>query len=258
MLAYKWVNILAAATLISFLFAEIEGAIPWYYYLTLALIWFFTTAFGSWFIRWNYHVKSLHSNPNTSEGHIAITFDDGPHPEYTAYVLNLLKKHDAKATFFLIGRNCETYPELVQQIINEGHTIANHTYSHVKKIGFLGTGKVTVELEKTNQLVEQQTGLKLRLFRPAFGVTNPKIAKALKRLNLQSIGWNQRSYDTTKLKEEQVYDRITKNLKKGDVILLHDTSAKSVAVLERLLLFLKTKSLQSVTVDQLFQIQPYA
>ena len=258
MLAYKWVNIFAVATLISFLVADINGSVPWYFYLILGIVWFFTTAFGSWFIRWNYHVKSLHAHPNTSEDHVAITFDDGPHPEFTKQVLEVLKKYNARATFFLIGKNCKSNPDLVQQIIDEGHTIANHTFSHAKNIGFFSTEKITAELQKTNELLQQQTGLQLKLFRPAFGVTNPKIARALKRLKLQSIGWNQRSYDTTKLNEDQVYERVTKTLKKGDVILLHDTSAKSVAVLERLLLFLKSKSMQSVTVDQLLQIQPYA
>ena len=81
---------------------------------------------------------------------------------------------------------------------------------------------------------------------------------AVKALNLIAIGWNQRSLDTTSLSEDAIFKRITKNLKPGDVILLHDTSEKSVAVLERLLLFLKTKDLKSVTVNQLFQIKAYA
>lgn len=258
MLAYKWVNILVGATLIAFLANEIEGSTPGYYYFTLGLIWFFTTAFGSWFIRMNYHVQSLHSNSDIIENYIAITFDDGPHPEFTPKVLQLLDAHNAKATFFLIGKHCEMHPALVKQIVHEGHTIANHTYSHAKNIGFFSTEKMRADLQKTNTIIKKQTNLKLRLFRPAFGVTNPRIARALKRLNLQSIGWNQRSFDTTQLKEDVVFDRITKNLKKGDIILLHDTSSKSVAVLERLLLFLQTKKMQSVTVDQLLDIQPYA
>jgi peptidoglycan/xylan/chitin deacetylase (PgdA/CDA1 family) len=96
------------------------------------------------------------------------------------------------------------------------------------------------------------------LFRPAFGVTNPRIKRAVNQLNLQTIGWNKRSLDTMKLNEKQILARITKNLKKGDVILLHDTSNKSIAVLEQLLLFLHQNNLQSVTVNDLFNVKAYA
>jgi len=99
--------------------------------------------------------------------------------------------------------------------------------------------------------------LHMNLYRPAFAVTNPRIEKAIKALQLVSIGWNVRSLDTTPRSEAMILRRITSKIAKGDIVLLHDTSDKTVAVLEQLLLFLDKKNLQSVPVDQLLNIKAY-
>jgi peptidoglycan/xylan/chitin deacetylase (PgdA/CDA1 family) len=254
----RWINIGFVCVVVATAITNLYINLTWSIYFVILGLWLACTLIGSWFIRLNYFLNSLHSKPNHPTQHIAITFDDGPHPKYTQQVLELLKKHNAKATFFLIGKQVEENPNLVASIINDGHTIGNHTYSHSTNFGFYSTKKVEQELIKTNDLLKLKTGKVLQLFRPAFGVTNPNIAKAVKSLNLTSIGWSQRSLDTTSLSEDAVVNRVTKTLMPGDVILLHDTSEKSVVVLERLLLFLKTKDLKSVTVDQLFQIKAYA
>jgi len=233
--------------------------ILFYFFFTFALVlWFCITMLGSTLINWNYHLTSLLHNRSIDKNQIAITFDDSPNPEFTPKVLSLLKKYDAKATFFCIGRNIEANSDLFRKLISEGHTVGNHTYSHSNRFGFFSTEKVVLELTKTNQLVKDISGLELKLYRPAFGVTNPNIKKALQQTKLTSIGWSKRSLDTTNLSEERVLKRIIKNLKRGDIILLHDSSDKSVAVLERLLLFLKSEKMQSVTIDQLLAIKPYA
>lgn len=237
---------------------SLYGIIPWWAYAVLALTWMVITVIGSFHIQWNYHLKSLHSNQDISENQVAITFDDGPHPEFTIKVLELLKKYEVQATFFCIGRNVNAHPELLKKIIAHGHTVGNHTYSHSNFFGFFGTQKVISELQRTNALIENLTQKKLRLYRPAFGVTNPNIKRALKETGLQSIGWNTRSFDTTRLSEETILKRITHKISKGDIILLHDSSAKTVAVLEQLLLFLRKKDMQSVTVDRLLDIEAYA
>jgi len=169
--------------------------------------------------------------------------------------LELLKKHQAKATFFCIGRNLETYPELTKTILEQGHTIGNHTYSHSPAFGFFSTKKVVVELQRTNGLITQLVKKSPLLYRPIYGVTNPAIKRAVKQLNLKSIGWNVRSLDTV-LNENQAYNRLLK-IKKGDLILLHDTSQKTVNILERLLRSLSEQNLSSVTVDELLNIEAY-
>lgn len=234
------------------------GDVPVWLYLLFILIWIIITAIGSFQIRWNYHLKSLNHNYKISGNNISITFDDGPNPEFTPEVLKILKEYEQHATFFLIGEKAEINQELVKQIINEGHSIGSHSYSHAKTFGFFSSEKIVGELQKSNKVLKEITGKEVMLFRPPFGVTNPNIKKAIKSTNHLSIGWSKRSYDTTNSSEEKVFQNITKNLVKGDVILLHDSSAKTLRVLERLLLFMKTQNLTSIPVDKLLEVQPYA
>lgn len=258
MLKFKSVNIATAVIFIGLCFVYLFEDISFWWFLSIFIIWFIITALGSSFIGWNYHITSLNSSSKTQKNHIAITFDDGPHPEFTPQVLDVLKKYHAKATFFCIGKHIEAHPSIFERIINEGHVVGNHTFSHDNRFGFFNTKKVISELEQTNATVKKLTGLTMQLYRPAFGVTNPRINKALQLLQLQSVGWNKRSLDTTVLNKDKVLNRVTKNLKKGDVILLHDTSSKSVLVLEQLLIFLRHENLQSVTISDLFNVEAYA
>ena len=223
--------------------------------VSLAFIWLCITIIGSFNIQLNYHLDSLCRQPSISTNQVALTFDDGPHPDFTPKVLELLKKHQAKATFFCVGRNLETYPELAKTTLEQGHTIGNHTYSHSPAFGFFSTKKVVIELQRTNGLITQLVKKSPLLYRPIYGVTNPAIKRAVKQLNLKSIGWNVRSLDTV-LNENQAYNRLLK-IKKGDLILLHDTSQKTVNILERLLQSLSEQNLSSVTVDELLNIEAY-
>lgn len=234
------------------------GEVPAWLYVLFVFIWISITAIGSFQIKLNYHLQSLNHNFKTSGNYISITFDDGPNPEFTPKVLSLLKKNKAKATFFLIGKNAEKHPEIVRQIIEDGHTIGNHSYSHPKNFGFFSSEKVIAEVKQTNSILREIAGKEVKLFRPPFGVTNPNIKKALKNTGHSSIGWSKRSFDTANISEESIFKRITSNLKKGDIVLLHDTSSKTLAVLERLLLFFESHKLQSVPVDHLLEIKAYA
>ncbi|MDO6818332.1 polysaccharide deacetylase family protein [Zobellia sp. 1_MG-2023] len=234
------------------------GHAPWHTILLLLFVWFAITVFGSFFIQWNYHLHALHSNKALNNNWISITFDDGPNREFTPKVLDLLEKYNAKATFFCIGEQIEKHPEILKKIIAQGHTIGNHTYSHTNTFGFFSLDKVMNELTRTKKAVHTLTGKEMTLYRPAFGVTNPQIAKAVNQLNIEAIGWNVRSLDTTSRSEKTILERITKKVSKGDIILLHDTSEKTIRVLEQLLLFLREKNLSSVTVDRLLEIEAYA
>jgi len=258
MLNFKSVNSTAILILIGLVYAYSRYNFSFWYLILFLFVWLLLTIAGSTLIGWNYHFKSLHANPEITENHVAITFDDGPNSTYTPKVLELLKKYDAKATFFCIGKHIEAHPGIFKSIIEQGHTVGNHTYSHTNNFGFLSTKKVVSELQQSNAIIKEQTGLDVQLYRPAFGVTNPKIKRALKITGFQSIGWNKRSLDTTNRNKKAVLNRITKNLKKGDIILLHDTSEKTIVVLEQLLLFLQEQKMQSVTIDSLFNMKAYA
>ena len=258
MLKFYTINALALVIFFVLLLTGFFGDVPTWLYLLFVLVWIAITAVGSFQIRWNYHLQSLNHNYKASGNFVSITFDDGPNLAFTPKVLALLKEHNAKATFFLIGKNAEKYPEIVRQMIEEGHTIGNHSYSHSNNFGFFSSEKVIAELEKTNLVLQEITAKELKLFRPPFGVTNPNIKKALKTTGHFSIGWSKRSLDTTEISVEKILNRTTSNLKKGDIILLHDSSAKTLAVLEQLLLFLQSHKLQSVPVDRLLEIEAYA
>lgn len=258
MLRRNTINAITILVLVTFIILGYFITIPWWSYILIVFLWFLITLCGSFFIQWNYHLTSTHCNKKTSKNQIAITFDDGPHPEFTPKALDLLKAHKVKATFFCIGQQVEKHPEILKRIIAEGHLIGNHTYSHSKSFGFFTTEKVSSELKKTIQLIKDIVGKEMILYRPAFGVTNPMIEKAVKNLKVNVIGWNVRSLDTTGRSEKMILNRVTSQISNGDIVLLHDTSQKTVNVLEQLLLFLEEKNLESVRVDELLEIEAYA
>ncbi|KGO89677.1 polysaccharide deacetylase family protein [Flavobacterium suncheonense] len=228
----------------------------WWSYFLVFLFFSGMTAWGSFDIRLHYFLKAYTHNPNITQRKIALTFDDGPH-EMTEKVLDLLQKANAKATFFCIGTQMEKHPELVRRILAEGHVLGNHTYSHSKTFGFFSTQKIKEEIERNDEILLNITGKKIKLFRPPFGVTNPNIAKALSVTGHQVIGWNIRSLDTVIAAEDMIFNRIQHKIQPGGIILLHDTSLKTVRVLERLLLFLQAEHYEMVTVDALLNVQAY-
>jgi peptidoglycan/xylan/chitin deacetylase (PgdA/CDA1 family) len=171
--------------------------------------------------------------------------------------LDVLSKFKAKGTFFCIGQQIEKHPEILKRIISEGHVVGNHSYSHSNKNGFFSTQKIVSEIEQTNTMIFQFINNKPKLYRPPFGVTNPNIARAVAKTNQVIIGWNIRSLDTVIENENTILERIKNKVKPGAIILLHDTSAKTVSVLEQLLLFLQSESYEMVTVDDLLEIPAY-
>lgn len=254
MLKFTVINIITVITIVLIYFFSLSIT----FYILVLILWLILTIIGSLHIRWNYHLNSLIANYNIKDNQVAITFDDGPHPEFTPQVLELLRKYDVKASFFCIGKNIEKHPELFQQIIKEGHIVGNHTYSHSNNIGFMTTSNLILDIKQTNVLIKKISGLNVKLFRPPFGVTNPRFKRALRNVGLQSIAWSIRSLDTTSKPKDHILSTICNKLTKGDVVLLHDTSEKSVEILEQLLLFLKQNKTEAVTVATLFKIKAYA
>ncbi|MEH6535272.1 MAG: polysaccharide deacetylase family protein [Psychroserpens sp.] len=258
MLTFKNINALTTTLFISLLIGELYVNIPVLAYVILVLSWLLITIIGSFNILWNYHLMAFNSNKNHKEKHVAITFDDGPNIKYTPQILELLKSHQAKATFFCIGKHVEKHPNIIKNIVNDGHTIGNHSYFHSNYFDFYRKQKIVNEIEKTNNLVETIIGKKMTLFRPPFGITNPSIARALKQTKHKVIGWDIRSLDTVKNDEQKILNRIIKKISPGSVILLHDSKEITVSVLEQLLLFLQENGYQSITIDTLFNIEAYA
>jgi len=207
-------------------------------------------------VQFNFFVNSFNRNPEVSGKKVAITFDDGP-VENTLKILEILDKYNVKASFFCIGKNIEENPEIFKAILQKGHFVGNHSYSHTRKMGFLSTAKIVEEIRKCDEIALRVGGVKLESFRPPFGVINPRTKKALEITGHKVIGWNVRSYDAILNSKRYILNRILKKIKPGDVILLHDSKPQTADILEQLLLFLQTNQYTTLRVDNLFQIDAY-
>ena len=188
---------------------------------------------------------------------VALTFDDGPDADSTPRVLDLLKRYDVRATFFVVGEQARQNPELIHRMVAEGHTVAGHSYYHLPQSTLWSSQRYTEELFRCNDVVAHLTGFWMRLYRPPFGVTNPPIARAVKNLGLIPVGWSVRSLDTVTKNSDRVVDRVMRGLRGGDVILLHDRLENSEELLEKLLTALRTQHYTTATVDELFKIEAY-
>ncbi len=224
------------------------------FFFIILFLWIGLTVWGSFDVRSNYYAKVLYHAFPQKEQTIALTFDDGP-TEYTLQILDLLDKYQAKATFFCIGKQVEKNPEIVRQILKKGHSIGNHSYSHSKYIGFFSTQRMIDEIQNADFALLNNSSCTTKLYRPPFGVTNPHISKASSITDKLIIGWSVRSLDTVIHSENKILRRILSRLKSGDIILLHDTSDKTVRVLEQLLIKLKKMNYQSILIHQLLNLK---
>lgn len=187
---------------------------------------------------------------------VYLTFDDGPHPPETERVLDVLRERGARATFFLIGSKVSGNEAVLRRMLEEGHALGLHTYSHAGTFPLLSFDKMLADVNEGKRAVESVAGKKISLFRPPFGVTNPTIAKVIRALGLHTVGWDVRSFDTMFCKSSEhsckqsghsckqsehscnqsgysckqsghdwyvpVVERIMKQVRPGSVILLHD------------------------------------
>jgi peptidoglycan/xylan/chitin deacetylase (PgdA/CDA1 family) len=154
---------------------------------------------------------------------IALTYDDGPNDPHTLRLLEVLAKHDAKATFFLIGRFVEQRPDIVREVVKGGHVIANHTFTHPNLI-FENNHETRSQLERCTRAIEDAIGLTPRLFRPPFGGRRPGTLGIARSLGLTPIMWNITGYDWNAPPAERIAARVSGKIRGGDVIVLHDGS----------------------------------
>lgn len=193
----------------------------------------------------------------TIEKCVALTFDDGVDPVRTPKVLGVLKKYNVKACFFVIGEKAEAHPEIIERIVAEGHIIGNHSYSHKSVFPFFPTQKMIADLQKTEDIVHKITGLRMKLFRPPFGVTNPFVMQAVQRLRYTPVGWSIRSLDTQNRPVEKIMQRIMRKTHPGGVILLHDDRPGSDQLTENLVRDLLQQGFSIRRIDKLLDIEAY-
>ncbi|MBK3496169.1 polysaccharide deacetylase family protein [Viridibacillus sp. YIM B01967] len=190
---------------------------------------------------------------NTDEKIIALTFDDGPHPRYTEQILDLLTKHKVKATFFVIGENAEKQPELVLREYNEGHELANHTYTHTYN---QSVNVLEKELKKTNDLIHKITGFYPVLFRPVGGQYDDNMINVAVKNGYKVViwSWHQDTEDWKSPGVNKIVKKVLNNTKPGDVILFHDgggNRTQTIKALDKILPELQKQGYKFVTISEL-------
>ena len=193
--------------------------------------------------------------PGTSP-EIALTFDDGPHPDVTPAVLDRLERRGARATFFCVGRKVAAHPDLVAEVHRRGHRVENHTFGHPHAFGFYGARAMEREIRAAQEAIAAATGRAPRLFRAPVGIRNPWLDHVLARLDLRLVSWTRRGLDTVRTDPSRVAERLLRGLAPGDILLLHDGSsardaqgrAVALGALDRVLDGLEAAGLRSVPV----------
>ena len=180
------------------------------------------------------NVYRCHGNSSMK---VALTFDDGPHPKYTPQILDILKKYDVKATFFMIGENVTLYPELVKRILAEGHEIGNHTYTH-KKITDYSERQLNDEMRECEAAIYEVIEYQPKLFRPPGGKLDQKVIKLAEAFDYKVILWNIDTRDWAHESSESIKKNIIEHIEAGSIILMHDYIGSNSPTPKALELFL--------------------
>jgi peptidoglycan-N-acetylglucosamine deacetylase len=193
---------------------------------------------------------------------LALTYDDGPNDPHTLRLLEVLAKHEVRATFFLIGRYVRQRPGIVREIVRAGHVVGNHTFSHPLLI-FQSDSEIRRQLVECQAALQDAVGEDVKLFRPPFGGRRPAVPRTARNLGLQSIMWNVTGYDWNAPAAEVIEKKVERQVRGGDVILLHDGGHKemgadrsqTVIATERLVGRYKQEGFEFVTVPQMMSVR---
>lgn len=255
MTRFQIANMLYIAGLAYIIIMENYINVGFQVYLLFGLSYILMIFFGVVFTQLNLFIDhELAGDARYNE--IALSFDDGPNPEFTEKVLDKLSEYGVKATFFIIGQNAENQPDIVKKIDLKGHLIGNHSYYHSKKFDFVTTKEIVNEIEKTNSVLQNIIGKKTLYFRPPFGITHPRIARAVSQTKMKPIAWSLRTYDT-KRSTEKVIKLLRRKLNGGDIILLHDNHKGILEILDFLIPFAQESGFTFVNIDQLLNQKAY-
>ena len=223
--------------------------------VTFGALYIVVLLLGVMVLRLRVFVDALVHGPHGAKG-IALTFDDGPHPETTMRTLDALDAAGAKATFFVIGRKAEKHPDVIKAILERGHSIGLHSYAHDRLFALRGAERWHDDLARGARVLERLTGSRPTLFRPPIGHTVPHSARIVRELGLRVIGWDVSGRDGVSADAKTVTERVLRDARDGCIVLLHDASERGthepagVAALPAILDGLKAKGLGVVPLSE--------
>jgi peptidoglycan/xylan/chitin deacetylase (PgdA/CDA1 family) len=191
---------------------------------------------------------------------LALTYDDGPNDPHTMRLLEILAKHNVRATFFLIGRYVQQRPEIVREIVKAGHVIGNHTFTH-SLLTFKSAAEVDKELSDCRAAIQDAVGKHSSLFRPPFGGRRPAVLRIARDLGFKPIMWNVTGYDWSPPPAVAIEKKVSSQIRGGDVILLHDGGHKqmgadrsqTVMATDHLITRYKSEGYDFVTIQQMLE-----
>jgi peptidoglycan-N-acetylglucosamine deacetylase len=199
-------------------------------------------------------------SPGTKQ--IALTYDDGPNDPHTQRLLEVLARHEVRATFFMIGRYVQQRPEIAREVAQAGHIVANHTFNHPLLI-FKRDSSVRTELESCKRVLSDAVGQHSNLFRPPFGGLRPGLLRFIRNLGLEPIMWNVTGFDWDAPPVEFIEEKIAGQIRGGDIILLHDGGhsqmgadrGPTIMATDRLIHRYRAAGYEFVTIPQMLEQQ---
>ncbi len=189
---------------------------------------------------------------------IALTYDDGPNEPHTLRLLEVLARREVLATFFMIGRHVQQRPEIAREVVKAGHVVGNHTFTHPLLI-FRSAAEIRQELSDCRSALEDAIGEHSNLFRPPFGGRRPAVLRIVRELGVEPVMWNVTGYDWNPPPSAAIERKVAKQIRGGDVILLHDGGHKemgadrspTVLATDRLIQRYKAEGYEFVTVPEM-------
>src|SRR6266849_2370510 len=179
-----------------------------------------------------FHPRAMWFGPGVWRGPtqgsaVALTFDDGPHPLYTARIAEILASHGARGTFFCIGRELDRFPALARDLHLAGHELANHSYRHSTGADLFLSSRLVVDLARCQETLFQITGSRVRYYRPAVGIRNPVVHDAARRLGLTIVTWTHSARDGVFALTAKRAQRLARQVRPGSIVALHDGSSRA-------------------------------
>ena len=257
MLNFRNTNIFFIVLLAILIGVQIKYGLPVYAYCLLLIAYSLIVFWGCYNVGSNFFIKIV-CKAETDKKEIAISFDDGPAVNYTPAILQVLNNENVKATFFCIGNRIAGNENILKQIHADGHIIGNHSYSHHFWFDLYSAKKMQEDLKQMDAETERVTGLKPKLFRPPYGVTNPNVKKAIINGGYTPVGWSVRSMDTVMKDEKKLLAKINGGIQPGAVFLFHDTSKITLNILPYFIQEVKKRGYNIVPLDKLLNLQAYA